>query len=132
MKNLQDFLKSPALNVMLARKNVQEDLRKQVENHDDEAISDYIIGHYASSNSVHDVSLVRERAKTKFTNALAKLKGRFMLNQLIGANKKQDVRKRTASFMASSPHMSHVKLDDQQKGKMEVSVFPPFKLLPCP
>ncbi|GMH59968.1 hypothetical protein TrRE_jg3523 [Triparma retinervis] len=120
MKNLQDFLKSPALNVILARKNVQEDLRKQVEDQDDDAISDYIIGHYASSNSVHDVSLVRERAKTKFTNALAKLKGRFMLNQLIGANKKQDVRKRTASFMASSPHLSHLKIDDTRKAKMEL------------
>mmetsp|Transcript_14330 Transcript_14330/g.29485 ORF Transcript_14330/g.29485 Transcript_14330/m.29485 type:complete len:613 (-) Transcript_14330:64-1902(-) len=118
MKNLQNFLNSPALNVMLARKNVQEDLRKQVASNADEDISDYIIGHYASSNNVHDVSLVRERAKTKFTNALAKLKGRFMLNQLIGAKKPQE-RKRTASFMASSPHLSHLKLDASQKAKLE-------------
>jgi len=123
LKNLQAFLKSPALNVMLARKNVQEDLRKKVENHEDEDISDYIIGHYASSNSVHDVTLVRERAKTKFNNAMAKLKSRLILNQLLTAKRaeqEQNVRKRTASFMASSPHLSRLKIDNEQKLKMEV------------
>ena len=78
---------------MLARKNVQEDLRKQVQATDDEEINEYIIGHYASSNSIHDVSLIRERARTKFGNALAKLKGKFMLSQLLaGKKKEQDTR----------------------------------------
>ncbi len=119
LRTLSSFLKSPALNVMLARKNVQEDLRKRVESHADEEINEYIIGHYASSGSVHDVSMIRERAKTKFGNAMKKLKGQFLLAQLIGDKKKQK-RKRTSSFIASSPHLTHLKVSDQQKRQLDV------------
>jgi hypothetical protein len=38
-RNLRSFLRSPALAVMLARKNVQEDLRKRVESTDDQDIN---------------------------------------------------------------------------------------------
>ena len=93
-RNLRSFLKSPALTVMLARKNVQEDLRKRVESTDDQDMNDYIIGHYASSDSIHDVSMVRERAKTKFGNAMMKLKGNLMLAALLGGKKQKEERRK--------------------------------------
>ncbi|GMH49544.1 hypothetical protein TL16_g00545 [Triparma laevis f. inornata] len=123
LRTLRSFLKSPALAVMLARKNVQEDLRKQVEATDDEDINSYIIGHYASSNNIHDVSLIRERAKTKFTNALAKLKGKFLLNQLMMGKKKEDgtakMHKRTASFIMDAAYLTHLSLTDKNKSDLE-------------
>jgi hypothetical protein len=80
---------------------------------------DYIIGHYASSDSIHDVSMIRERAKTKFGNAMKKLKGNLMLAALLGAKKKQQ-RKRTSSFIASSPHLTHLKVSSAQKRELDV------------
>ncbi|GMH56584.1 hypothetical protein TrST_g9054 [Triparma strigata] len=123
LRTLRSFLKSPALAVMLARKNVQEDLRKQVEATDDEDINSYIIGHYASSNNIHDVSLIRERAKTKFTNALAKLKGKFLLNQLMMGKKKDGpgkLHKRTASFIMDAAYLTHLSLTDKNKTDLEL------------
>jgi hypothetical protein len=123
LRNLRSFLRSPALCVMLARKNVQEDLRKKVESTDDQAINDYIVGHYASSDSVHDVSMVRERAKTKFGKAMKKLKGNLMLAAMMGARSpKTEKRNRTSSFIRDSPHLTHLKITDETKRQLDTAL----------
>ena len=77
-QTIKSTLSSPILSVMLARHGAQEDLQKKLDTEDDD-LNDFIAGVYANGDSIHDVSLTKRKVKTKFSNAMKKLKVRFLL-----------------------------------------------------
>ena len=110
-QTLKSTLASPTLSVMLARHTATETLQKKLDSHDED-VNDFIIGHYANSDSIHDVSLVRQRAKTKFSSALKKLKVNIMVSSMMGAMTPK-TRQRTSSFFAGSNN--HLKVSERSE-----------------